>query len=95
MSDPNIPIVVVVNGVEVTIEANLNAPIRTVAQHALNDTGNTGRPLSDWELKDPSGNPIPLDRKVGELGLPPNAVLFLTLMVGVNGHALTAGSLCG
>jgi hypothetical protein len=27
--------------------------------------------------------------------LPPKAVLFLTVMVGVNGHVVTAASVCG
>lgn len=90
MADNKVSIVVVVNGVEAIVSANLNAPLRTIAQHALSETGNTGRPLSDWELKDQAGNPLPLDRKVGELGLPPNAVLFLTLTVGVNGALVLA-----
>lgn len=88
MPAPNrntIPLLIVVNGTPTPIEANLNAPLRTVAQHALNETGNNGRPLQDWEVKDPRGNPLDIDRKVGEYHFAPGAELFLTLAVGVNG----------
>ena len=79
-------LVVVVNGVESMVEANLNAPLKTVAQHALNASGNQGRPLSDWELKDERGQQLDLDRPVSSFSFAANAVLYLTLTVGVNGH---------
>lgn len=90
MSDSknHVSLTVVVGGVPTTVEANLNAPLHTVAQHALNQSASTGRPLSDWELKDAAGNPLDLSRKVGDLQLAPGAELFLSLAVGVNGaHA--------
>ncbi len=78
-------LVVVVNGVETVVEANLNAPLRTVAQHALNASGNQGRPLADWELKDEQGQLLDLERAVSTFNFAANAVLYLTLSVGVNG----------
>jgi Protein of Unknown function (DUF2604) len=88
MTSPNkIQLVVVVNGVETPVEANTNAPLRTVAQHALNATGNSGRPLSDWELKSDAGVPLDLDRTVGSFGFASLTVLYLTVSVGVNGGA--------
>jgi hypothetical protein len=78
-------LLVVVNGVETLVEANESAPLKTVAQHALSASGNNGRPLSDWELKDEQGRLLDLDRKVGSFGFAPNALLYLTLTVGVNG----------
>jgi hypothetical protein len=80
-------LLVVVNGAETLVDANLNAPLRTVAEHALAQTGNTGRPLDDWEFKDQQGRPLNLARKVGEFQFAAGAVLYLTLMVGVNGTA--------
>jgi hypothetical protein len=80
-----VPLLVVVNGTPTPVEANLNAPLRTVAQQALNESGNNGRPLQDWEFKDPAGSPLDLDRKVGEYRFSAGAELFLTLGVGVNG----------
>ncbi len=85
MPDNNIPLRVVVNGAEVTVKANVNAPLQTVAQHALNETGNQGRPLADWQLKDASGNILDLATKVGEFAFSAGALLYLTLRVGANG----------
>jgi hypothetical protein len=86
MSNTNkVSLVIVVNGDETEVEANLNAPLHTVAQHALNDSGNQGRPLSDWEFKNEAGQLLDLNRKVGDFGFAPGTVLYLTLLVGVNG----------
>ena len=85
MADNKISLVVVVNGAETTVEANINAPIQVVAQHALNSTGDHARPLSEWELKDDQGRTLDLSRKVKDFGFADGAVLYLTLAVGVNG----------
>jgi hypothetical protein len=91
MSSHNkVTLVLVVNGVEAVVDANVHAPLRTVAERALAETGNMGRPLGDWELKDERGRPLPLDRKVGEFGFGERTVLYLTLTVGVNGIRRTA-----
>jgi hypothetical protein len=92
MSPNKIQIVVVVNGVETTVDANLNAPLQTVAQHALNETGHQGRPLSDWEFKDAHGNPLDLQRKVGDFHFASGVILYLTLTVGVNGAGCRRGA---
>ena len=89
MSSKNkVQLAVVVNGVETLVEANLNAPLRTVAEHALQASGNTGRPLADWEFKDERGEPLALDRTVGSYNFAENTVLYLTLSVGVNGKTI-------
>ena len=85
MADNKISLRVVVNGAETIVNANVNAPLQTVAQHAINQTGNQGRPLADWQLKDASGNMLDVGQKVGDLGLAGGALLFLTLGVGANG----------
>jgi hypothetical protein len=87
-SKHSLPITVVVNGVEATIDANANAPLRVVAERALAETQNTGRPLSDWEFKDAAGVILDITRKVGDFGFAAGAVLYLTLAVGVNGARL-------
>jgi hypothetical protein len=46
--------------------------------------------LSEWELKDDRGNPLDLARKVGDVGFPPGAILYLTLTVGINGSQIEA-----
>jgi hypothetical protein len=94
-SKNKIQLVVVVNGVETVVDANLNAPLRTVAQHALNASGNQGRPLADWELKDERGQLLDLDRAVSTFNFAANAVLYLTLSVGVNGVLQDRGGMPG
>lgn len=84
-SNNSVTLMVVVNGVETAIEANVNAPLRTVAQHALAQTQNAGRPLSDWEFKDANGQTLDVARKVGDYHFSPGTVLYLTPTVGVNG----------
>lgn len=86
-------LVIVVNGVETLVEGNVQAPMRVVAQHALNASGNSGRPLSEWELKDEQGRTLDLERRLGDFGFAPSAVLYLTLAVGVNGSMERAHSL--
>lgn len=83
--EQKIQLVVVVNGVEAIVEGNVNAPLRTAAEHALHASGNSGRPLSEWELKDERGLLLDIDRSIGSFGFEPNALLYLTLSVGVNG----------
>lgn len=90
-NDQKLQLVVVVNGVEALVEGNIHAPLRTVAEHALHASGNTGRPLSEWELKDEEGRPLDMDRPLGSFGFPANAVLYLTLSVGVNGAYTAVG----
>ena len=80
-----VSLTVVVNGVPTTIDANVNAPLRAVAERALAQTQNTGRPLSDWEFKDANGQTLDVARKVSEYQLAAGAVLYLTITVGVNG----------
>lgn len=84
-SPQTIRVTVVVNGALIEMDANLNAPLHTLVQHALNDSGNSGRPREDWELKDVGGNALPLDHRVGEAGIGSGSTLYLTLRVGVQG----------
>lgn len=85
MSTHHASLTVVVNGVPTTIEMNVNTPLRAVAQRALAQTQNTGRPLSDWEFKDANGQTLDVSRKLSDYPLAAGAVLYLTLTVGVNG----------
>jgi hypothetical protein len=80
-----IRVLVVVNGIEATIDAETNSPIRAVVERALAQTHHTGRPITDWELKDAQGIPLELNRKIKEFHFSSNVVLYLTLVVGVNG----------
>lgn len=81
--------VVVVNGAEAHVVADTDATLRVVVERALKETHNTSRPISDWELKDSRGIPLDLDQKIKEFHFPSAVVLYLTLVVGVNGAAIS------
>jgi hypothetical protein len=78
-------LVVVVNTEDVAVEANLHAPLQTVAQHALNKSESKDRQLTDFEFKDGAGNPLDLSRKVEDYPFTSGTKLFLSLKVGVQG----------
>lgn len=85
-NDNKLPLRIVVAGQEITVVANINAPLRTVAEHALAQAGHAGRQLSDWEFKDERGTALDLDKKVGAFGFAAGSLLYLTLKVGINGR---------
>jgi hypothetical protein len=84
-SGNKIDLAVVVNGQPVLVEVNLNAPLRTVIPKALEESGNTGQPPENWELRDADGAELGLDRKIGDYGFPPDVRLFLNLKAGIGG----------
>jgi len=83
--DGDVDLIIIVNGQPVPIDANANEPLRTVAQQALDKTGNSGQPLQNWEMRDSGGNILDLDRKVGDFHFPDGTKLFLNLKAGVGG----------
>lgn len=84
-SSRNIIISVIVNGQPVDVEANVKAPLIPVVEHALNQSGNSGQPLENWELRDASGQVLDLNRKVEDYGFTNGVKLFLNLKAGVGG----------
>lgn len=85
MAAPKMDLIFIVNGVETLVDANLHAPLKAAAEKALSQTGNTGRPLEDWELRDAQGHVLDLDQKVEDFHFPTGAKLFLNLKAGVGG----------
>lgn len=83
--DNKIKLVVVVNGAPTVVEANLNAPLRTVVGQALDQTNNTGQPPENWELRDGAGQILDLGAKIGSFGFGADTRLFLNLRAGVGG----------
>jgi hypothetical protein len=85
-SDNQIDINVIVNGQPTTVnKANLKAPLHTVVQQALKDSGNSGQPIENWELRDAAGQVLDLNRKLEDYGITAGANLFLNLKAGVGG----------
>lgn len=86
MSSPQkLQIAVIVNGQPVVVEANENAPLHTIIPKALEASGNIGQPPENWELRDASGELLPLDQKIKDFNFPPDVKLFLNLKAGVGG----------
>jgi hypothetical protein len=76
---------IVVNGNPVVIEVNLNAPLRTVIEKALHESGNNGQPPQNWELRSEGGELLDLSQKIGEYNFPETIKLFLNLKAGIGG----------
>lgn len=84
--NPNkINLEIIINGKPQTVEANLNAPLRTVVNRALAETNNSGQAPENWQLKLEDGTLLDLDRKVGSYGFVAGAMLFLSLRAGAGG----------
>jgi len=85
-SNPNeIELTVVVNGTPYPVDANLNAPLRTVLNKALADSKSTGQPPERWQLKREDGTGLDLEKKVGDYGFVTGAILVLSLRAGAGG----------
>jgi hypothetical protein len=80
-----INLAIIVNGRPTVVEANSNAPLHSLIGRALEQTGNQGQPVENWEYKDAQGNLLPGDKKIEEFRFPDNATLYLDLKRGVGG----------
>lgn len=79
-------VIVVVNGVETTVDVRGNPSLSEVVAAALEQTNNSGQPLENWELRGPDSTPIPdLSTKIKKLDLTPEDRLFLNLRAGIGG----------
>lgn len=83
--DHKLSLVFIINGQDFPIEVNARAPLISAVQRALGETGNTGRPPEEWEVRDAGGVLLEKHRTPGDLGLRDGARLFLSLRVGAGG----------
>jgi hypothetical protein len=85
-ASPNkIELTIVVNGTPYSVDANLNAPLRTVMNKALADSNNSGQAPENWQLKLEDGTTLDPDKKVSTYDLAAGATLFLSLRAGAGG----------
>lgn len=80
-----IELTVVVNGQPTEVVANEEAPLLTVVVRALEQTGNTGQPPENWELRNASGVELEVHKTVEDYHFEPHTQLFLNLKAGVGG----------
>ena len=76
---------IVVNGQPTEVRVHAEEKLRAVVAKALDQTGNTGQPPENWELRDPRGTPLDLDRDVDDFHFPAGTRLFLNLKAGIGG----------
>jgi len=86
MPNPNeITLNIVVNGQPFVVKANQEQPLHVVIEQALKQSGNSGQPVANWQLRDGAGNVLDPARKVEDFHFPPGVTLFLNLIAGVGG----------
>lgn len=78
---------IIVNGTPTIVKVNQNAPLKTAAQKALEQTGNTGRPIEDWTMKW-NDQILDMSKKIKDFDFPADVELFLSLKAGVGGTRL-------
>ena len=88
MSDKNLDLNFVVNGKPIPVTADLGWEFREAAVKALEESGNSGQPIDNWELRDGSGTVIDMGTKIAQSGIKEGATLFLNLKAGVGGSCV-------
>lgn len=84
-SKNKITLIFIINGVDVSIEANINQPLKAARNQALETSDNTGRPPDEWEIHNIDGQALDADGKIEDLGLVDGTRLLLSLKVGAGG----------
>ena len=76
---------VVVMGTGTQVDTNLNEPLKSVAEKALNQTAQPDKDLSHWELTTEAGVQLSFDAKVGDAGLKDKDTILLNRRTGITG----------
>lgn len=85
--DQKIQLIFIINGANFSLETNVNAPLKEAVARALAESGNTGRPASEWQVRDAAGVLLEIERKIKDFGFTNGVRLFLSLAVGAGGRA--------
>jgi len=80
-----VKLIFIINGENFSVEASDDATLRHAVERALRESGNTGRPPDEWEVRDSNGVLLEMGRTIEHLGLKNGARLFLSLRVGAGG----------
>ena len=78
-------LIFVINGAPFTLEGNPYQPLHAAISQALAQSGNSGRPASEWIARSPSGDELNQRSRVADLGLPSGSQVYLSLTSGVGG----------
>ena len=86
-NNPNtLALVFIINGEDVWVKTNFHAPLRAARAKALEESGNTGRPPDEWEIRNEAGTLLDPAMTPEDLHLKDSTRLFLTLKVGAGGR---------
>ncbi len=81
-----IPIVFIVNGEDVEVECpSPRTPLYLARTIALEDSGNTGRPSGEWDIRTEAGDEISATLRLMDADIRRGARMFLSLGVGCGG----------
>lgn len=87
--DNKIQLVFIINGTNFPLEVNGNEPLGAAVARALGESGNSGRPPSEWQVRDANGVLLETQRQIKDFGFTNGTRLFLSLAVGAGGdHSL-------
>jgi hypothetical protein len=78
-------LIFIINGEDFKVISDENAPLQLAVAQALRESGNTGRPPEEWEVRDVNGVLLEQHRTPKELQLHKGSRLFLSLKVGAGG----------
>lgn len=92
--DNKTQLAVIVNGQATVVDTNLNSPLGSIIEKALHQTGNSGQPPENWELRDAAGQILDLHKKIGDYHFAPDTKLFLNLKAGVGGSTDVRRTIC-
>jgi len=84
-TEQKITLAFIINGASFAVETNTNPPLKEAVARALAESGNTGRPASEWQVRDESGNLLDVNRKISDFGFLNGTKLYLNLAVGAGG----------
>jgi hypothetical protein len=81
----SVDLTVIVNGQTTVVKTSSEAKLGSIIPEALEQTGNSGQPPSNWELRDADGKVLDLHREIDDFHFPKDVKLFLNLKAGVGG----------
>lgn len=84
-NEKKIQLTIVVMGTPTKVDANVNAPLRSVAGKAIEQTHQTEQDMSRWEMTTAAGTELKLGTKVGDAGLKDEETIHLNLRTGITG----------
>jgi hypothetical protein len=84
-SDNHVDLVIVVSGAPEAVRINRNQPLEHAVREALRESGNTGQPAEDWELRDEAGQLLMQTLRAEQAGLFDGQTLFLSPKAGAGG----------